>query len=90
MQNNTTLICRYCNHKSDFREFIYTGVRKVWPACQNAEACARRQRRNAAVTQLSATAVHPIDRFSRTAIALSAAIMVSVIVTGLTYIWFGI
>lgn len=89
MQNATTLMCAYCNHISDFREFVY--VRKgISTVCQNAEACARRQKRNALIADLAKKPLHPVDRFSRTAIALCFALMVSVIVTGLAYIWFGI
>lgn len=85
--------CSLCAHTSDYHEFVWdkTGTKSL---CQNAEACSRRCKRNAVIAEMREMAkkphVHPVDKFSRTSIAICAAFFTFVITFGLAYLWFGV
>ena len=85
--------CSVCAHTSDYHEFVWdkTGTKSI---CQNAEACARRVKRNKVIAEMRVMAqkpyVHPVDKFSRTAVAVCGFFFGCIITIGLGYLWFGI
>lgn len=91
--NNETFTCGICNHHGDRRDAVV--IHPLSPLrCKDAGACGRRQKRDKALAEIAEMAtkprMHPIDKFSRTAVAVCAFFMGSVIAMGLTYIWFGV
>ncbi|QFG13654.1 hypothetical protein PBI_SHEPARD_47 [Arthrobacter phage Shepard] len=62
--------------------------------CVNRDACKRRQKRdkiNAEIAEQAAKPkTHPLDYFSRASLTACGAFLLTVIVVGLSYIWFGV
>lgn len=85
-----TLVCNDCNHKADYRMFLYIGPR-MQVICQNSDSCKRRQKRTAVIKEMeSRNAVHPVDRFSRNAIKISAVCLLTIVAICGAYLWLGI
>lgn len=93
MSETTLDTCSLCGHTSEYREFVwnYEQTRSI---CQNSDACARRCKRNAIIAEMREMAkkphVHPVDKFTRTSVALCSFILGCISAIGIAYLWFGI
>lgn len=94
MRTNTeTLTCGVCNHIADRRDLVV--IHPLSPLrCKDAGACGRRIKRDKVLAEIQEMStkkkVHPVDRFSMTGIGVSVAFFAFIIVTGLSYLWFGV
>jgi hypothetical protein len=85
--------CGECNHLADRRDLVV--IHPLSPLrCKDTTACARRQKRDKILAEMqemaNKPALHPVDKFSRTSIAICTAFFTFVITIGLAYLWFGV
>jgi hypothetical protein len=89
-----TYVCYYCEHETDYANDVMPTEKGYGFECVSKAACERRQKRTAILAEMQEMAkkphVHPVDKFSRTSIAICASFMTFVITIGLAYLWFGV
>ncbi|WGH21734.1 hypothetical protein SEA_INKED_47 [Arthrobacter phage Inked] len=94
MSETITFTCKNCGHTTDVaNEFMiledYSGFECTFQA-----ACDRRQKRDLIIADMKEMAkkphVHPVDKFTRTSVALCGFFFGCVIAMGLAYLWFGV
>lgn len=93
-ETTVTQTCADCGMEStDLRIFIVT--HPLMPVrCYSEGACSRRQKRNKVLAEMEEMAkkpyVHPVDKFSRTSIALCGFFLGCIAFIGSAYLWFGV
>lgn len=89
-----TYVCYYCEHETDYANDVMPTEKGYGFECVSKAACERRQKRTAILEEIKEIAnrppVHPVDKFSRTAVAICGFFFGCVITIGLAYLWFGI
>ncbi|UGL63272.1 membrane protein [Arthrobacter phage Tokki] len=87
--------CEYCKHETDNVHDVVPFFEN-WQGfeCVDRDACKRRQKRNKINAEIEAKAAkpksHPLDYFSRASLTACGAFLLTIIVIGLSYIWFGV
>lgn len=89
---NTYNFCVLCGYSSyDPKDFI--SVEEPQCICENTDACARRQKRDAILADMEKmaqkTGLHPMDKFSRTSVVVCAFFLGLISTVGLMYITSG-
>lgn len=89
-----TTPCSLCGFRSeDYKAFVIAGYERQF-ICENSSACLRRQKRDTILAEMQEMAkkpyVHPVDKFSRTSVALCGFFLGCVSVLGVSYLWLGI
>lgn len=86
--------CCLCGHNSEDKNDFVVVEAPDQVICENTEACARRQKRDAILAEMKEMAkkphVHPVDKFSHTSVAVCGFIMGVISVVCLAYILTGI
>ena len=89
-----TYVCFYCENETDCANDVMPTENGYALICVSKAACERRQKRNAVLEEIKEIAnrppTHPVDKFSRTSIAICTAFFTFVITFGLAYLWFGV
>ena len=85
-------VCYYCGHET-------TNANDVLPRfeegngfeCVFEDACKRRQKRDAILADMQEMAkkpyVHPVDKFSFSSIAISAGVLLGIVIVGLLFLF---
>lgn len=89
-----TTPCEICGfHSDDHRDFVIAGPTRRF-ICENSSACLRRKKRDAILAEMQEMAkkprLHPVDKFSRTSVALCGFFLGCVTVICGAYLMFGI
>jgi hypothetical protein len=89
-----TYVCFYCEHETDCANDVMPTEKGYGFECVSKAACERRQKRTAILAEMQEMAkkpaLHPVDKFSRTAVLLCGVFMGAVSAIGLSYLLFGI
>jgi hypothetical protein len=92
-ETTTTDTCSLCGHTSEYREFVWNSSQTA-SVCEDSSACTRRCKRNVILAEMQEMAkrphVHPVDKITRTGVALCGFFMGLIVAMGLAYLWFGI
>lgn len=88
-----TFHCFFCEHESDCHGVVPTETTYGFE-CVDKAACERRQKRNKILAEMQVMAltphIHPVDKVSRTVVALCGFFFGCIITMGLAYLLFGI
>ncbi|QFG08720.1 hypothetical protein PBI_INGRID_45 [Arthrobacter phage Ingrid] len=89
-----TFVCYYCEHETDNANDVMPIETGYGFECVFQDACFRRQKRNEILADMKEMAkrphVHPVDKITRTGVALCGFFMGLIVAMGLSYLWFGI
>jgi hypothetical protein len=86
--------CYYCDLETDANGVIPRFEEGNGFECIDEAACKRRQKRNAILADMQEMAkkphVHPVDKFTRTAVLLCGMFLGAVSAIGISYLLFGV
>ena len=90
MSETITFTCKFCGHTTDVTNDVmiledYSGFQ-----CTFQSACDRRQKRDAILAEMQEMAknpVHPVDKFSFSAISICAGALLGTIITCLLFLF---
>jgi hypothetical protein len=90
-----TFRCFYCNHETDCANDVMPRFEEGNGfECVFEDACKRRQKRNQVLAEMQEMVkrphVHPVDKITRTGVALCGFFMGLIVAMGLAYLMFGI